>query len=255
MRFPKSIFLATRVVSIFVLSILAAFSAWAEYVETKLPDTSTVVHYLYKPSDKGVYPAVIVLHHRGGLTDEIVDFTRELSNEKFVTTAVEWQTGTAWPWEKVGAVYDYLQKLPEVDPERIGLLGFSRGALQGAEMAINWQKEKPPIRPIRALVSYYMGRGVVDHGPELPPILFLHGDMDVETVADQVVETCEKLKKVAGFSPQRSIASSQVVASPPFQWNEPRWRAFRNPLSSSSRNSLVGVFLPTPRARAASRTL
>ncbi len=196
MRFPKSNFLAMRVVSVFVLSTLTTFSAWAENVENKLPDGTTVVHHLYKPSGKGVYPAVIVLHHRGGLTDEIVDFTRELSNEKFVTTAVEWQTGTAWPWEKVGAVYDYLQKLPEVDPERIGLLGFSRGALQGAEMAINWQKEKPPIRPIRALVSYYMGRGVVDHGPELPPILFLHGDMDVETVADQVVETCEKLKKM-----------------------------------------------------------
>ena len=195
MRFPKSIFLATRVVSIFVLSILAAFSAWAEYVETKLPDTSTVVHYLYKPSDKGVYPAVIVLHHKGGMTDEIKDFTRELSGKNFVTTAVEWQSESAWPSAKVGAVYDYLQKLPGVDPKRIGLLGFSRGALEGMHMAFKWQTEDP-IRPLGALVSYYIGRGAGWPKPEMPPILFLHGDRDAETSPGEVVSVCARLKEI-----------------------------------------------------------
>ena len=178
--------------SVFVLGTMTAFSAWADHGEIKLLDGSSVEHYLYKPSGKGPYPAVIVQHTIGGLREFEKEFARELSGENYVTVAVNWLSGTAWPYQKVGAVYDNLRKLPYVDPDRIGMVGFSKGALQGAQMAINWQKE----RPIRAIVSYYMGQGVVDQEPELPPILFLHGDGDIETVADQVVAACEKLKKM-----------------------------------------------------------
>ena len=195
MSVPRSIFQAILTVGVFVLGALVAFSASAEFVKIKLPDGSIIGTYLYKPSGKGSYPAVIVLHHAGGLTDHIKDFTRELSNENFVTTAVEYASESTWPSVKVGAVYDYLQKLPEVDPERIGVLGFSRGALEGMRMAFKWQTESP-IRPIRALVSYYIGRGAGWPKPETPPILFLHGDRDVETGSGEVVAVCEKLKQI-----------------------------------------------------------
>jgi len=134
----------------------------------------------------------IILHTIGGLQDFEIEFAEQLSGENFVATAINWQASTAWPHVIVGAVYDHLRKLPYVDPGRIGIVGFSRGALQGAQTAIEWDKD----RPIRAVVSYYMGRGVVDQKPELPPILFLHGDKDIETVAGQVVWACDKLKKM-----------------------------------------------------------
>lgn len=161
----------------------------------KLPDGSIIGTYLYKPSGKGPYPAVIVLHHAGGLTDQIKEFSGELSDENFVTVAVDYTTGGGWLSDKVGAVYDYLQKLPEVDPERIGMLGFSRGALEGTGIIIDWQNEYP-IRPIRAFVSYYVGRGVNGAMPAFPPILFLHGDKDVETDSRAIVAVCEELKKM-----------------------------------------------------------
>lgn len=192
MGVPKSIIQVMRMVSVFVLGALTAFSAWADHGEIKLQDGFSVEHYLYKPSKKGVYPAVIVQHTRGGLKEFEKEFARELSSENYVTIVVNWQTGTAWPDEKVGAVYDHLRKLPFVEPDRIGMVGFSRGAFNAMKMAIDWHKD----RPVRAVVSYYMGRGVYDQEPELPPILFLHGDGDIETVADQVVAACEKLKKM-----------------------------------------------------------
>ena len=43
-------------VCVFVLGVLIAFSASAEYVEIELPDGSEMGSYLYKPSGKGPYP-------------------------------------------------------------------------------------------------------------------------------------------------------------------------------------------------------
>ena len=138
---------------------------------------SILESYLYKPPGKGPYPAVIVLHHKGGLTEDIKTYARSLSEKNFVTIAIDYYSGGGWLSHKVGAAYDYLQKLPEVDPKRIGMLGFSRGALEGTRVAIDFQNEYP-VRPLGALVSYYIGRGVDGPSSDLPPILFLHGDND-----------------------------------------------------------------------------
>ena len=100
----------------------------------KLPDDSILESYLYKPPGKGPYPAVIVLHHKGGLTEDIKTYARSLSEKNFVTIAIDYYSGGGWLSHKVGAAYDYLQKLPEVDPKRIGMLGFSRGALGPVEI-------------------------------------------------------------------------------------------------------------------------
>lgn len=195
MCFPKSIFLAMRVVSVFVLSTLTAFSASAEFIDIKLSDDSVLETFLYKPSGKGPYPAVIVLHTIGGMSEDIKTFSDELSNENFVTLAVDYFSGGGWYSQKVGAAYDYLQKLPEVDPERIGMVGFSRGALEGTGIAMDWQNEYP-IRPVRAMVSYFVGKGVNGAASDIPPILFLHGDKDIETDSRAVVAMCEELKRM-----------------------------------------------------------
>ncbi len=195
MSVSRSIFQAIPTLGVFVLGAVVAFSASAEFIEIDLSDGSDIDAYLYMPSGKGPYPAVIVLHHAGGLTDQIKEFSGELSDENFVTVAVDYTTGSGWLSDKVGGVYDYLQKLPEVDPERIGMVGFSRGARFGKQIAVDWQNEYP-LRPLRAFVSYYVGRGVEMPSTDLPPILFLHGDKDVETDAKTVVAFCEELKQM-----------------------------------------------------------
>ena len=196
MSVPRSIFHAILTVGVFVLGALVAFSASAEFVEIKLSDGSDIDAYLYKPSGKGPYPAVIVLHHSRGLTDDIKEFSNDLSGEGYVTLALDFETGGGWLDSNVAAAYDYLQRLSKVDARRIAFVGFSKGARLGMEMAIFWKNEYP-LRPIRAFVSYYVGNSLdVMPTPDLPPILFLHGDRDPEVDAKLIVAFCEEQKQL-----------------------------------------------------------
>ncbi len=199
MSVARSIFPVILTVGVFVLGALVAFSASAEFVEIKLSDGSDIDAYLYKPSGKGPYPAVIVLHHSRGLTDDIKDFSDELSGEGYVTLAVYYTTGTGWLSNKVGDAYDYLQKLPKVDADRVAIVGFSKGARVGMGIAVDWQNEYP-LRPLRAFVSYYIGNTIdVLPTPDLPPILFLHGGNDPEVSAKMIVAFCGGQKQLGGI--------------------------------------------------------
>ena len=196
MSVPRSIFQAILTLGVFVLGAVAAFSASAEFIEIELAGGADIDAYLYKPSGKGPYPAVIVLHHSRGLTDDIKDFSHELSGECYVTLAVDFTTGGGWLDSNVVAAYDYLQKLPEVEARRIAFVGFSKGARLGMEMAIFWKNEYP-LRPLRAFVSYYVGNSLdVMPTPDLPPILFLHGDSDPEVGAKLIVAFCAVQKQL-----------------------------------------------------------
>ncbi len=159
-----------------------------------LPDGSNIETYLYKPSGKGPYPAVIVLPVRGGMNEYSKDFSDELSRAGYVTLTVNFRTGSGWPDAKIGATYDYLQKLPEVDPQRIGMVGFSKGGELGLETIFDWGNGFPP-RPIRAMVSYYLGSNLRFPQSDDPPILFLHGDKDHRTQWQEVVAFCEESRK------------------------------------------------------------
>ncbi len=182
----------------FLVVGLFAFSASAEFVEIKLSDGADIDAHLYKPSGKGPYPGVIVLHHSVGLTDSIKDFSYDLRGKDFVNLAVDFDTKGGWLDTKVVTAYDYLQKLPMVDPRRIGIVGFSQGARLGMEMAIFFKNEYP-LRPFRAFVSYYVGNSLrLMPTPELPPILFLHGGHDTGVAADVIVTFCGMQKDLGG---------------------------------------------------------
>ncbi len=94
-----------------MLGALTACSTSAGFVEIKLSDGSDIDAYLHRPSGKGLYPAVIVLHHSRGLTDDIKGFSYELSGEGYVTLALDFKTGGGWLASNVAAAYDYLQRL------------------------------------------------------------------------------------------------------------------------------------------------
>jgi len=111
-------------------------------------DGLTLVGYQAKPKGNGPFPAIIVAHENRGLTDYIMDVTRRLAKAGYVALAVDQlskQGGTAKvtdpaqipaalsaasPDELAGYYLSgikYLQGLPIVQRDRLGMVGFCFG--------------------------------------------------------------------------------------------------------------------------------
>ena len=192
---------------LFVLLIISFFilaCAPSTRIKSSAYDVD-ITTYLYKPSGDGRFPAVIFLHTIAGMQPHVLDFATALSRKGYVTLAVDYFSGRGkLPPNRLGYsqhiqdAYDYLKTLPIVDPERIGMVGISLGPRKALEFA------GYSNRPIRGIVSYYVGRlYLVRPGlHEYPPLLFLHGELDQETDPEMVRSFCaeqERIQKVCEF--------------------------------------------------------
>jgi len=125
-------------------------------------DTSTVTYdsggtnisaYLAKPKSTGKHRAVIVVHDTAGLSDDIRETAQKLAGEGFVALAPDMLSrsgGAKSPEQAVAAVraldpmdtvadlqaaFAYLQKSPDVDPEKISVVGFGWGGWRSFMLA------------------------------------------------------------------------------------------------------------------------
>jgi dienelactone hydrolase len=123
--------------------------------DLKIPNpeanAETTVGKLFIPSGPGPHPAVIVLSGSGGGFD--VDKAGALSRHGFATLALSY-FGVAplpsWlhriPLEYFGAALEWLTAQPEIDPNRVGMFGISRGA----EAAMLCAVQFPQVRAVVA---------------------------------------------------------------------------------------------------------
>ena len=150
------------------------------------------VPYVFVPSGEGPFPAVIVLHAKGGLSNHEIDFARHLSGQGFMTAVVEY--GVHGGVDNIDKGYDLLNAYPTVSPGRIGLVGFSRGA----EVAIKFAEysHRFSTRRVGAIVSYYTGASSGNNSEQLPPILLLHVSLDVHFSPERIKSFCEAQSKL-----------------------------------------------------------
>jgi len=149
--------------------------------------TGSSLGYAFKPTGKGPFPAVLVLHTRGGLSQFEIDYASNLSSKGYFAIAVDYLTESSGdPIEKA---FDDLLKNSLVDNGRIGMVGFSKGARLAISRTSLFHRFSD--RKVKGIVSYYIGHAVPLAGEELPPILFLHGDLDDRTSPSQITQFCE----------------------------------------------------------------
>jgi carboxymethylenebutenolidase len=187
----------------------AALATEPEVIESKSSYESqgkTIVVERFEPKAPGAWPAVLVLHGAGGMSiggPAFRDFARLLARRGYVAHVVHYfdLTGTkladlptmkaSFPgWLKaVADGVSNVSKQPNVDPKRVGLLGFSLGAYVSLSVAMFDHR-------IGAVVEYFGGlpEVLVKDVKSLPPTLILHGDAD-RVVPVSEARALEKLFK------------------------------------------------------------
>jgi dipeptidyl aminopeptidase/acylaminoacyl peptidase len=158
---------------------------------------------LMLPAMGGIRPAVLVLHGSGGVSDFPED-VRELVNRGYITLAPHYfeSTGTSWAdldsirrhgltWgQTVLDAVECARRLPNVDSQSIGLLGFSLGGYLAIAVAAH-------DRRIKCVAEFFGGvpERFLPSIEHLPPTLILHGqDDEIVPVrhALEVKQLCQK---------------------------------------------------------------
>ncbi|MDI3253783.1 dienelactone hydrolase family protein [Pseudacidobacterium ailaaui] len=115
--------------------------------------SETASGLLYLPSGAGPHPAIIVIHEWWGLNDWIKEQANELAGEGYVALAVDLYRGQVasdpemahelsrgLPQDRgirdLVAAFDFLAKRKDVDPQRIGAVGWCMGGGYAAQFAV-----------------------------------------------------------------------------------------------------------------------
>jgi carboxymethylenebutenolidase len=182
-----------------------------------------VLAYVAKPEGDGPFPAVIMIHEFYGLNESIIGKAEGLSQEGYYVVAPDTFRGSTTSWipraiyqvitteqENVNAdldsVYGWLESQPEVDPDRIAIVGFCYGGRTSLLYSLHNSR-------LAATVVFY-GSPVTD--PEtlqqLPgPVLGIFGGVDRSIPLDEV-RAFEEGLEAAGISHEITVYEDQPHA-------------------------------------------
>ncbi|GEP58488.1 hypothetical protein RSO01_56540 [Reyranella soli] len=176
---------------------------------------------LYLPPGDGPFPAVVVMHSCSGITDNTRTWATRLVNWGYAALIVDsfGPRNSRSVCENVDSIptrvraqdahnaATYLRTLPNIQAERIGIIGFSHGGSSTLWAAIG--VEIPVDRgghPFQAGVAYYpgcSGRAIV--GPYVTDVLILTGKNDTWTPADLASRRLRREPTTPVRPPSRSI--------------------------------------------------
>jgi len=119
--------------------------------------SDTVSAYLAEPAGGGKHPALIVIHEWWGLTDWIKQNARDFAGKGYVAMAIDLYRGAlastsqnayrlmvSVPKERgisdLEAAFNYLSSMKDVDPTKIGVIGWCMGGSYSFEAATSLPK-------------------------------------------------------------------------------------------------------------------
>ena len=131
----------------------ASFAADSKTVSYKSGD-ETVQGILYTPAGKGPFPAIIVIHEYWGLNAWVKEQASKLSDEGYVTLAIDLYRGRVATTPDVAheimrgvpedrakrdlhAAFEFLSAQPNVKKDRIGSIGWCMGGGYSLDVALH----------------------------------------------------------------------------------------------------------------------
>jgi carboxymethylenebutenolidase len=122
----------------------------------------TVNALLYTPQGKGPFPAIVVIHEWWGLNDWVKEEASKLADQGYVTLAIDLYRGKVaitpdeahelsrgLPQDRATrdllAASSYLRSQKNVDPKRVGSIGWCMGGGYSLDLALNDPKLKVAV--------------------------------------------------------------------------------------------------------------
>lgn len=165
--------------------------------------------YLAQPDDALTYPGIVVIQEWWGMNDHIKDVVNRFAREGFVAVAPDLYRGViaeepddarrlAMEMKRVDAVGDvqgavnYLVSLPQVQPKKIGVIGFCMGGVIASLVSIDGQS-------LGAVAVFYGAPQYTAENIEnvSAPVLGIFGEAD-QGIPVENVRAAEDLLKSAG---------------------------------------------------------
>ncbi|CAM2769438.1 dienelactone hydrolase family protein [Legionella worsleiensis] len=158
--------------NILILFIVMMFSLSLVHAKDEYQfDPKDVHHSLLIPDEQRRSPAILLLHASTGIEPVNYDWATRLKNHGYVVYIIDsfkprgWEDRKSVGWDRateaqlsdVAPAYEYLSHLPFVDPDRIGILGFSMGGFDVLKVMETSMSDPKPYQtlPFKAAASFY----------------------------------------------------------------------------------------------------
>jgi dienelactone hydrolase len=197
---------AAHVLVLMLTWILHAHDAAAgQLVEFGTPSDTTstkLLGYLTKPDGAGPFPAVVILHGCSGLLPSHTLMAERLRLWGYVALAIDSLGPRGQSNASASGSHDqpvdaysglnFLAAQPFVDPDRIGLLGYSMGGGSAMVAVERGTIEQLFARKFRAVIAYYPAFCKRETGIMTAPTLILIGALDDWTPAQECQEMVKR---------------------------------------------------------------
>ena len=169
-------------------------------------DGSTARGYLAADGGKGPQPGLILIHEWWGLNEHVKDLTRRFAEQGYAVLAPDLYDGSSTKdpeeagklmqgldktkaLEKLDGAVAYLQGLPSVDGENIGVTGFCMGGTYALLLAAH-------NKSVKASAPFYGDIPADDELKNLSaPVLFIGAENDFWITKEKMDRLDEGLKK------------------------------------------------------------
>jgi len=206
MRFNRSLYLLVFFGTIFALTLIGCASTTKVHFKSApiTEDSQQISGFLYKPEGEGTFPAVIVLHGCGSVSEHHHDWAKLLVKWGYVAFVVDsfsargvsnvcgkgYRVSSSERALDTAGAAKYLQQVHYVDRNNIGVIGFSHGGwtvLQAVQQNFLYVAKMESF-PFKAAVAFYPYCDPMVPQNIVIPTLILIGEKDDWTTADKCVD-------------------------------------------------------------------